>query len=249
MAKIFSILTILVAAAAIYLGLEADKRAKELGDAGKKLQGTLVRTETKLKATETELDDTKKKLAATEAELATTKENLRTTQEKLTKTESELATATKELDSAKMEIAGINTILQELFPGKQIEPGNLKQTIAEMKDAVTTLTTKSKELEEKTATLEKEKAELTATVQTLEGRTKEQGDEIAEKKKVIKKYTDNIMEKGIKGRVMAVNPGWGFCVLSVGDKSGAAANKVMLVARGGQAIGRVKITNVEANQL
>jgi hypothetical protein len=56
------------------------------------------------------------------------------------------------------------------------------------------------------------------------------------------------MQKGVRGRVMAVNSGWGFCVLSVGDRQGAAANKVMIVARGGQAIGKVRITNVEATQ-
>ena len=56
------------------------------------------------------------------------------------------------------------------------------------------------------------------------------------------------MEKGTRGRVMAVNSGWGFAVLSIGDKQGAAANKVMIVGRNGQAIGKVKITSVEANQ-
>jgi hypothetical protein len=56
------------------------------------------------------------------------------------------------------------------------------------------------------------------------------------------------MIKGTRGQVLAVNAGWGFCVLSIGDKQGAAANKTMIVARNGQAIGKVKIINVERSQ-
>jgi len=47
---------------------------------------------------------------------------------------------------------------------------------------------------------------------------------------------------------MAVNSGWGFCVLNIGDNQGAAANRVLVVARNGRGIGRVRITSVEATQ-
>ena len=56
------------------------------------------------------------------------------------------------------------------------------------------------------------------------------------------------MIKGTRGQVLAVNAGWGFCVVSLGDKRGAAANKILIVTRGGQAIGKVRIINVEASQ-
>jgi hypothetical protein len=56
------------------------------------------------------------------------------------------------------------------------------------------------------------------------------------------------MQKGIQGRVMAVNHGWNFVVLSVGDKQGAVPNKQMVIVRDGQAIGKLRITNVERNQ-
>lgn len=51
-----------------------------------------------------------------------------------------------------------------------------------------------------------------------------------------------------KGRVLAVNPNWDFCVVSLGDKQGGTINQVLIVARDGQAIGKVKITQVEAAQ-
>ena len=56
------------------------------------------------------------------------------------------------------------------------------------------------------------------------------------------------MVQGTRGTVTAVNSGWGFCVLSIGDKQGAATNRVLIVTRDGQSIGKVKITNVEASQ-
>jgi hypothetical protein len=37
-------------------------------------------------------------------------------------------------------------------------------------------------------------------------------------------------------------------VLSIGDRQGAAASKILIVTRDGQAIGKVKISNVEPSQ-
>src|SRR5205085_3962308 len=49
------------------------------------------------------------------------------------------------------------------------------------------------------------------------------------------------------GRVLTVNAGWDFCVLNIGDMHGAAANRIAVVARGGKAIGKVKIASVETS--
>ena len=96
--------------------------------------------------------------------------------------------------------------------------------------------------------MEKIKAENETVIAGLTADKMRNEEEIAAKKKVIGKYEKNIMQKGIKGRVLAVNPGWGFCVVSTGDKQGAANGKILIVARDGKAIGKVKITSVEANQ-
>ena len=242
MAKIFSILTLLAAGLALYLGMESGKRIKEMQSAGERTQGKLVRTEGELKKTQETLKETEEKLAATTAELEGTKEKLRTTEADLTKTKGELATATAEIEKTKAEIATIQKAIEEVLPGKGL------QGIGELKSSIAELTAKATAAEMKAADLEKQKAELDATVKTLEQGTKERDDRLATQGTTIKRYTDNIMQKGIRGRVMAVNSGWGFAVLSVGDRQGAAANKVMIVARGGQAIGKVRITNVEATQ-
>jgi hypothetical protein len=73
-------------------------------------------------------------------------------------------------------------------------------------------------------------------------------EKVSKQKTVIDRYQKDFMVKGTRGRVLAVNAGWGFCVISIGDRQGAAASKIMVVVRGGQAIGRVKIINVETSQ-
>ena len=90
--------------------------------------------------------------------------------------------------------------------------------------------------------------ELKTTLETLTVRLKDSEEKAGKQKAIIKKYTDHVMVQGTRGTVTAVNPGWGFCVLSIGDRQGAATNRILIVTRGGQAIGKVKITNVEASQ-
>ena len=54
-----------------------------------------------------------------------------------------------------------------------------------------------------------------------------------------------LMRPGIEGQVLAVNPSWNFVVLSLGDHQGAAMNAELVIVRGGERIGRVRITSVE----
>ena len=53
------------------------------------------------------------------------------------------------------------------------------------------------------------------------------------------------MRNGLQGRVLAVNPAWNFVVLNLGDKNGVVSNAELLVKRGSQFIGKVRVTSVE----
>jgi cell shape-determining protein MreC len=53
------------------------------------------------------------------------------------------------------------------------------------------------------------------------------------------------MRQGLQGRVLAVNPAWNFVVLNLGDKNGVVSNAELLVKRGSQFIGKVRVTSVE----
>lgn len=208
---------------------------------GFKNHDTLVTTKATLADTETNLASTKKTLTTTQGELKTTKETLATTEsdkEKiasdltaanadLSKTKGDLDTATKDAAEKGSQIADLQKTIDDLkasMPENQQGPGGLKemvdklnQTIAEQGAQIASLS-------------EKNKAD-TATIKTFQ-------DKEAERAK-------NVMKPGIEGQVLAVNPAWNFVVLSIGDKQGAVNNAEMLIKRGGQYLGKVRITSVE----
>lgn len=237
-AKVFSTLTLLIAGAAAFLGFKGHEMVGALQDdlkGTKNKLATEVREHTKTKDT---LKKTQEELEATKADLESTRGKLRETETSLAAAKTELDATSKKLADKEAELAGIKDSLKDFSPD-QLK--SLKATIEEM-------TAKSKDQEAKIGTLEKEKIELTNAVSSLETTVKEKEDKIAKDGVKIKRWETNFMEKGTRGRVMAVNPGWGFAVISIGDKQGAAANKVVVVGRGGQAIGKLKITSVETNQ-
>jgi hypothetical protein len=53
------------------------------------------------------------------------------------------------------------------------------------------------------------------------------------------------MARGLEGQVMAVNQGWNFVVISLGDRQGALPNAQMLVKRGDSLVAKVTISSVE----
>jgi myosin heavy subunit len=53
------------------------------------------------------------------------------------------------------------------------------------------------------------------------------------------------MRDGLQGRVLAVNQAWNFVVLNLGDKNGVVGNAELLVKRGNNLIGKVRVTSVE----
>ena len=241
MVKIFSGLTLVVALAAIFFGFQSKELVGKLQVAAEREHTDLLATREKLKKTEKELATTKEELAATKEELAKTKDTLVKTEADLTKAMADVKAATDKLAANETELAAIKKNFEDLKKDLPGTPEEIAKQIADMK-------AKIPELEGKVATAEKDIAELKEVNKTLTGQKKELDERFASQKKVVDRYQKNIMIKGTQGHVLAVNAGWGFCVLSIGDRQGAAANKIMIVARGGQAIGKVRIINVESSQ-
>lgn len=57
-----------------------------------------------------------------------------------------------------------------------------------------------------------------------------------------------LREAASHGKVVGVQPGWGFAVLNLGDKHGTRRNDTFILARDGRAVGRLKVTAVEPNR-
>lgn len=238
MAKLFSGLTLVIALVATFFGFQSKEMVGRLQVAADRehtdLQAareTVKKTEAKLKTAEEEIKTTKEELSKTQIELTATKGDLE-------KVKTELAAATTELTANKTELADVKAKLKAIG---DVPVDELMKQIADMKAKIPELDAKVVAQEKEIADLKGEKDRLTELKKETEGK-------LASQQKVVDRYQKNIMQKGIRGSVLAVNSGWGFCVLSIGDRQGAAANKIMVVARNGQAIGKVKIINVESSQ-
>ncbi len=242
MLKIFSGLTLVVALVAVFFGLQSKDLVGKLQVAAERDHTDLLATREKLKKTEKDLAETKAELAAIKEELAKTKDTLVKTEADLAKAKGELTAATEAKAAAEAQYADVKKKFDDLsakFQGKN--PEEILKAIADMETANKDLTAKVAEAEVAVTTLKADKEDLLRQKKVFD-------EQFATQKKIVDRYQKNIMIKGTRGHVLAVNAGWGFCVLSIGDRQGAAANKIMIVARGGQAIGKVRIINVESSQ-
>jgi len=135
-----------------------------------------------------------------------------------TSTDSQIADLNKTIADQKDQIAKGGGPTTPPVPGaNDKELADLKAQLAEAKALNDTLQSKQKDDEAKIETLSKQAAGV-----------------------AIKKA-----RPGLEGEIMAVNQGWNFVVVSIGDRQGAEANSELIVKRGDTMIGKVKITSVE----
>jgi hypothetical protein len=90
-----------------------------------------------------------------------------------------------------------------------------------------------------------ERDELRTVVASLEDRASSLQAQIAQLQRKEQDRRGSVMRQGLQGTVLAVNQSWNFVVLSLGDRQGVVPNAEMLVQRGGQLLGRVRVTSVE----
>ena len=203
--------------------------------------------------------------------LATTKQDLAMTRTKLGKTEGELKTRTEELTAANAkidekdkEIANIkgqmdalNTKLAEAataMEAKTVAMDTLQKDFTAYKELYGPKGATPVEggespivtaLKLDLAKAQAEGAESKALVDTLNANKKTLEDKMVVLEQYKIRKEKEIMRIGVGGRILAVNGGWNFVVISIGDKQGAVMNATMLVVRDGVPIGKVRITSVE----
>ncbi len=233
MAKLFIGLAIAVILGAAVLSFLTKTQADKLQANLKETKQTLARTETTLKRTEGELKKTQEELVVANAkietqagEIAGLKKDKDDLTMQLAEAKMALEKKTTELDEAQKKIAEIM--------GSGAEKVDVAQIKAQIEQTKTELATAQNEL-----------AEKKQMVETLNRAKVETDEKLATANKEIERYRAGVTKVGLTGKILAVNGGWNFVVLSVGDRQGAAAGGVMIVTRGGEAIGRVRITSIE----
>ncbi len=233
MAKLFIGLAIAVILGAAVLSFLTKTQADKLQANLKETKQTLARTETTLKRTEGELKKTQEELVVANAkietqagEIAGLKKDKDDLTMQLAEAKMALEKKTTELDEAQKKIAEI------------IGTGTEKVDVAQIKAQI-------EQTKTELATAQNELAEKKQMVETLNRAKVETDEKLATANKEIERYRAGVTKVGLTGKILAVNGGWNFVVLSVGDRQGAAAGGVMIVTRGGEAIGRVRITSIE----
>lgn len=203
--------------------------------------------------------ETKDTLASTQSDLSTTKGTLSKTQGELKTTKDDLATSTAKATDLEGQVAKLNTDLSTEKSNSAKLTADLTTAKGNVDQLTTDLAAKTKELEDiKTASGTGGPAASgpdpaqTARIQELETVVASMTTELTSaKEKVValeKEKQDRALKltkKGLEGRILAVNPAWNFVVLNIGDKNGVASNSEMLVKRGNQLVGKVRITSVE----
>jgi uncharacterized protein (DUF3084 family) len=161
-------------------------------------------------------------LGEAKANLDKTKDELAAATEKATTLESELSTVKSESEAKDTKIAELET---------QLQGG--EDTAAATESGVDAKALETELEETKTLLAAAQDRNTGLEAQISEYRRKEESRQKSQ------------MRQGIQGTILAVNQAWNFVVLSIGDRQGVVNNAEMLVQRGGQLIGKVRVTSVE----
>jgi DNA repair exonuclease SbcCD ATPase subunit len=228
MGKFLVVLSIILTAASAVLGYLNHSRFVEA-------RKSLVETEIAANQARTQL-------TKAQGDLKNTSQSLSAAVTEKDQLASKLSIAQGELERAKGQVDALNT-----------DKNSLETQIAQL---TTDLEAKNQELEQKGAGGAQTAAQATpdqqaqlAEQQTLI--TKLQGDldsarsQLSVLTKKEQDRTQQRMRHGLSGRILAVNPAWNFVVLNLGDKNGVVNNAELLVKRGSQYIGKVRVTSVE----
>jgi uncharacterized protein YPO0396 len=160
--------------------------------------------------------------------LQETKKNLADTKDKLAKTETELGTAKTQLAAATTEIAG----LKDSVTKKDAE-------ITEKSGKITTLEGEKTALQAEKDDGLKKLAKNDADITELHAQIKDRDLTIKDLNAQLGHI--NPIPKGTNGKILAVSKDWKFAVLDLGRDNGLWPNSEMLIHRGTNLLGRVRI--------
>jgi septal ring factor EnvC (AmiA/AmiB activator) len=238
LSKIALVISILACAGALYLahqlGGERDGLQADLGDTRTKLRTTEGNLETERanhKATTDQLAEKTSKLAATESALNVENQRVKDLEGQVAEVNKAKDDLTKALDTTKSELTvakkEVETLTQKMADARPEEVARLRDDLDKVTKLKENLTGENQILTQKLKGFEKQVADL--------------GEEI----KILKTTPQNL-----RGKVVMVQPEWGFMVLDVGHRHRVQPNSEFIVYRNDQLVTKVKVVDVkEANSI
>jgi chromosome segregation ATPase len=227
MAKLFLILTIIASIAALAFGyMTKDKVAT--------IQASITEAKKEAADANTQLNKKKDELKAAQQQTAAVTDQLNTAKADTASAKSAADAATKAQADLQAKVDDLTKKLADATAAQPPKPEQAGATPEQIQ-----------ELQKKVADAEAKAQEATQLLQTQSGKLKDDEDRIQTLTKEEARRKSVLMVKGLEGQVMAVNQGWNFVVVSIGDRQGAVPNAQLIVKRDDHLIARLKISSVE----
>jgi hypothetical protein len=180
----------------------------------------------KLDKSQKELASTKSKLDATTRALAQTKTELDSANGKITELNAQNTALNDKLKGAVAKSDKFEADLEK-FSKLGVSPEQIIQLQADVKKSAVALAGVNAENKLLLTKVDEKEQEL----QRLRGTS-----------------TNVVEPSGLKGKVVAVDPKFDFVILNIGYEQNVLANGVMMIARDGKLIGKVRIASVTSNK-
>jgi hypothetical protein len=162
--------------------------------------------------------------------------------------------ATTQLTEAQGQVTDLNTKLATAQKAQDDLTAQLTQAKADADKATAALKQITDVLGDMTAdqmkaAMQKAQGDLTAAQsqqKILEDQLQASQKQVADLQDAINRSKTGVMPPGISGKVTFVNRAWNFVVLNVGISNGVVPNGELIVYRGRNFLGKVKVTSAEA---
>ncbi|MEP6672541.1 MAG: hypothetical protein ABJF10_25485 [Chthoniobacter sp.] len=232
MAKVFIGIALLFMLVTAGVGFMLKGNVDKLQSALSSAKGKITVAEANARSAKSDAEKAQKEATEANGKAEAATQALATKTKEADESQTKLKEVTLVIDGKDKEIAALNEKLGK-GPGGP-DPAVLAQLQAQVAD----LTTQKANAEAKAA----EQGQLYETA-VAKGKDNEQ--KVAELTKKERERLTNFQKPGLQGRILAVNNGWNFVVLSVGDKQGVMTNSSLIVVRGNEPIARLRVTSVE----
>ena len=174
----------------------------------------------------------------------------------LTKSQADLKTASQQAADAQTQTTGLKSQIDDLNTQLKTASANVADRDAKLADLRHQLESLPKtgpdantgDIAKQIEDLKHQRDEGVVVIEGLKDQVKVAQNQVAELQKSEVRRQQGIMMNGLRGRVLAVDRNWNFVVIDLGDNKGVNANATMLIQRGGELVGKVKITSVEPSQ-
>ena len=209
-------------------------------------KGNIDKLKSTLQSQRTEVEAKKQELRKAEETATTAKAERDDANKKAEEAKSTLDSKIAEATAATEKLTAANTALETKTKEAADLQTKLTEAMAGAKPAVPAgddprIAALTADLQKSQAELAEQKALVDATIKKGEV----DATKVVELEKKEKLRQAGVTRPGLTGRIMAVNPGWNFVVLSVGDRQGVMVNSPLLVLRGNTPVARLRITSVE----